>query len=58
MGAGVDDVVVVSCCSGHGFKFAPEIGRLAADLAMGEPPEHERFTIAAHHRWRGTARHL
>jgi sarcosine oxidase len=53
----VDDVVIVSPCSGHGFKFAPEIGRLAADLAMGEPVEHERFTIAAHERWRGTARH-
>jgi sarcosine oxidase len=53
----VDDVVIVSCCSGHGFKFAPEIGRLAADLAMGEPPAHERFTIDAHRRWRGTVRH-
>ena len=54
----VGDVVIVSPCSGHGFKFAPEIGRLAADLAMGEPPEHERFTIAAHQRWSGTPRHL
>ncbi len=53
----VDDVVIVSPCSGHGFKFAPEIGRLAADLAMGEPPAHERFTLAAHRRWRGVARH-
>lgn len=26
-------VVTVSCCSGHGFKFTPEIGRRAADLA-------------------------
>jgi sarcosine oxidase len=25
--------VAVSCCSGHGFKFTPEIGRRAADLA-------------------------
>ena len=54
----VDDVVIVSPCSGHGFKFAPEIGRLAADLALGEPPAHERFTLAAHARWNGTARHL
>jgi sarcosine oxidase len=54
----VDNVVIVSPCSGHGFKFAPEIGRLAADLAMGEPPEHERFTLAAHTAWAGTARHL
>ena len=26
-------VVVVSACSGHGFKFVPLIGRMAADLA-------------------------
>jgi sarcosine oxidase len=54
----VGNVVIVSPCSGHGFKFAPEIGRLAADLAMGAEPEHERFTLAAHARWSGTARHL
>jgi sarcosine oxidase len=54
----VDDIVIVSPCSGHGFKFAPEIGRLAADLALGQPPEHDRFTLAAHARWSGTARHL
>jgi sarcosine oxidase len=53
----VGDVVIVSACSGHGFKFAPEIGRLAADLALGEPPAHERFTIQAHRRWRGAVRH-
>jgi sarcosine oxidase len=28
-------VVLVSPCSGHGFKFAPVIGELAADLADG-----------------------
>jgi len=54
----VGDIVIVSPCSGHGFKFAPEIGRLAADLALGEAPEHPRFTIAAHRSWSGTARHL
>ena len=26
-------VVVISACSGHGFKFAPVIGDIAADLA-------------------------
>jgi sarcosine oxidase len=26
-------VVVVSACSGHGFKFTPLIGRMAAELA-------------------------
>ena len=30
------NVVVVSACSGHGFKFAPAIGEVAADLAA--PP--------------------
>lgn len=28
-------VIVVSACSGHGFKFAPSLGAAAADLAMG-----------------------
>ena len=28
-------VVVGSPCSGHGFKFAPAIGRRLADLALG-----------------------
>lgn len=32
------DIVVVSACSGHGFKFAPRIGRAAADLADGIDP--------------------
>ena len=41
-------VVVASPCSGHGFKFTPEIGRLAADLADGHGPEVGRFTLAAH----------
>jgi sarcosine oxidase len=28
-------VVIGSACSGHGFKFAPVIGRRLADLATG-----------------------
>lgn len=44
----VGPVIVASPCSGHGFKFAPEIGRLLADMAMGGPPPIERFTMAAH----------
>ncbi|WP_198663926.1 FAD-dependent oxidoreductase [Jiangella endophytica] len=31
----VGDVVMVSACSGHGAKFAPLVGELAADLAAG-----------------------
>jgi sarcosine oxidase len=38
-------VVVVSACSGHGFKFAPVIGRLAAELALGETPSFDISTF-------------
>lgn len=31
-------IVVVSACSGHGFKFGPRIGRAVADLIEGEDP--------------------
>ena len=31
-------IVVVSACSGHGFKFGPRIGRAIADLIEGEDP--------------------
>ena len=40
----VGPIVVVSPCSGHGFKFAPIIGRMAADLADGAAPV-PRFAI-------------
>jgi sarcosine oxidase len=30
-------VVIVSACNGHGFKFAPLVGRIVADLAMARP---------------------
>lgn len=38
-------LTVVSPCSGHGFKFVPQIGRLAADLASGgtQPVAEWRF---------------
>lgn len=32
-------VTLVSACSGHGFKFAPRIGRAAVDIALGKDPE-------------------
>jgi sarcosine oxidase len=41
----VGPVVVASPCSGHGFKFAPTIGRLVADLVMGAAPV-PRFSLA------------
>jgi sarcosine oxidase len=31
------NVILVSACSGHGFKFAPAIGELGADLATDTP---------------------
>jgi monomeric sarcosine oxidase len=40
--------VVCSPCSGHGAKFAPLIGEIAADLACGGTPPERRFTLAAH----------
>jgi sarcosine oxidase len=30
------DIVLASACSGHGFKFAPVVGEILADLAMQE----------------------
>ena len=40
--------VICSACSGHGAKFAPLTGELAAGLACGETPRVARFTLAAH----------
>ena len=39
--AGLPRVTVLSACSGHGFKFAPVIGRIGADLATGRQPAHD-----------------
>jgi sarcosine oxidase len=43
----VGPVVVASACSGHGFKFAPLIGEVLADLATGATPSVplERFRL-------------
>jgi monomeric sarcosine oxidase len=40
--------VVVSACSGHGAKFAPLTGEIAAELACGGVPPDRRFTLAAY----------
>lgn len=32
-------LVVASACTGHGFKFAPLVGEIVADLATGETPD-------------------
>ena len=40
----VGPVVVASPCSGHGFKFAPLVGRMIADVVDGaDAPERFRF---------------
>jgi monomeric sarcosine oxidase len=40
--------VICSPCSGHGAKFAPLGGMIAADLACGGTTADPRFTLAAH----------
>jgi sarcosine oxidase len=41
------NVLIFSCCSGHGFKYAPVYGEIAADLIAGKPrPELDSFRLA------------
>jgi sarcosine oxidase len=44
---GVAQVIVASPCSGHGFKFAPAIGEILADLATTGATAHDitRFSL-------------
>jgi sarcosine oxidase len=35
------EVVVVSPCSGHGFKFSTVVGEIAADLALEGATSHD-----------------
>jgi sarcosine oxidase len=49
---GEPDLIVLSACSGHGFKFAPAIGELGADLATATPP-HVSIEPFAPTRFRG-----
>ena len=39
-------VVFASACAGHGFKFAPAIGEILADLACGAPGGEGPFRLA------------
>ena len=45
---GAPQIVVASPCSGHGFKFAPVIGEILADLATTGATAHDisRFALA------------
>ena len=45
---GHPQMLIASACSGHGFKFAPVIGEILADLMEGERP---RFDLSLF-RWR------
>ncbi|MBL8737928.1 MAG: FAD-dependent oxidoreductase [Planctomycetes bacterium] len=38
-------VVAITACSGHAFKFAPELGRLAAAMLLDEPTDAPCFGI-------------
>jgi sarcosine oxidase len=38
---GLDQVVLLSSCSGHGFKFAPALGEIVADLLTGGAAEFD-----------------
>ena len=42
---GVEGITLVSPCSGHGAKFAPLIGNIAADVATGAGRAPDRFTV-------------
>jgi sarcosine oxidase len=48
-------VIIVSACSGHGFKFASVIGELVADMVTGATP---RFDLSAFSRARFEARRV
>ena len=45
---GAPNIIVASPCSGHGFKFAPVIGEILADLATTGATAHDiaRFSLA------------
>jgi sarcosine oxidase len=45
---GAEQIVIASPCSGHGFKFAPAIGDILADLATQGATAHDisRFALA------------
>src|SRR5215469_307841 len=45
---GCREIIVAAPCSGHGFKFAPVIGEILADLATAGRTDHDisRFSLA------------
>lgn len=45
---GLEGALVVSACSGHGFKFAPVLGEIAARLSLGEEVPYDLETFSLH----------
>ena len=45
---GAPQIVIASPCSGHGFKFAPAVGEILADLATSGATRHDisRFALS------------
>jgi sarcosine oxidase len=45
---GYPQIIIASACSGHGFKFAPVLGEILADLALKNATDHDisRFRLA------------
>ena len=46
------NVVLASCCSGHGFKFAPAVGGLLADLVLDGGTAFDLSPFALSRLWR------
>ncbi|GLY19827.1 FAD-dependent oxidoreductase [Kineosporia rhizophila] len=44
---GMEGVTVLSACSGHGAKFAPVLGELAADVVLGTAEMPREFRVSA-----------
>jgi sarcosine oxidase len=51
------NVSLVSACSGHGFKFAPAIGELLAQLVLDGGPAFDLAPFALARLWRPAAPH-
>ena len=51
------NVVLVSACSGHGFKFAPAIGEVLSDLALDGGSRVDLTPFALSRLWRQPAPH-
>ncbi|HKT82628.1 MAG TPA: FAD-dependent oxidoreductase, partial [Solirubrobacterales bacterium] len=42
----LEGALVVSACSGHGFKFAPVLGEVAVRLSLGEEVPYDLDTFS------------